>query len=324
MLYPLKFKPRFKDKIWGGNKMRTRLGMDFSPLPNCGELWALSGVPGNESVVVNGFLAGNSLNELLEIYMDDLVGEKAFKRDSKEFPLLVKIIDANDFLSIQVHPDDALAARRHLGNGKTEMWYILDAEPGAELITGFNRPVNRDIYLQHLKDKNLREILNVEKVTKGDLFFIPAGRIHALGPGILLAEIQQSSDTTYRIYDWDRVDEQGRERELHTEEALEAIDFGFSADYRTHYKARAGESSLLKECPWFSTHLLQLDRKTEKDYSALDSFVILLCIEGQAQCTAAGQTADVKAGEALLIPAMLDAAILEPHGACSFLEVYLP
>lgn len=324
MLYPLKFKPRFKDKIWGGNKMRTRLGMDFSPLPNCGELWALSGVPGNESVVVNGFLAGNSLNELLEIYMDDLVGEKAFKRDSKEFPLLVKIIDANDFLSIQVHPDDALAARRHLGNGKTEMWYILDAEPGAELITGFNRPVNRDIYLQHLKDKNLREILNVEKVTKGDLFFIPAGRIHALGPGILLAEIQQSSDTTYRIYDWDRVDEQGRGRELHTEEALEAIDFGFSADYRTHYKARAGESSLLKECPWFSTHLLQLDRKTEKDYSALDSFVILLCIEGQAQCTAAGHTADVKAGEALLIPAMLDASILEPHGTCSFLEVYLP
>ena len=323
MLYPLKFKPVFKDKIWGGQKIRTHLGLDFSPLANCGELWALSGVPGCQTEIVNGFLAGNELNEVLEIYMDELVGEKVFEKHKTEFPLLIKVIDANDYLSIQVHPGDALAARRKIGNGKTEMWYILDAEPGAGLITGFNREMNMNSYLDYFHQKKLQEILNVEKVQRGDAFFIPAGRVHALGPGILLAEIQQTSDTTYRIYDWDRVDKEGNPRELHTDLALEAIDFDFPSSYRTHYRQSLNRSSAMVDCPYFTTNLLAFDQAMEKDYTALDSFVIYLGTEGKAVIRSGEEMVSVAPGEAILLPAITENIVLEPHPACKLLEVYI-
>ena len=322
-LYPLKFKPVFKDKIWGGQKIRTTLGMDFNPLPNCGEAWVLSGVPGSETIVINGFLKGNSLNDLLEVYMDDLIGEDLFYRFGTEFPILVKFIDSNDYLSIQVHPDDALAARRKSGNGKTEMWYILDAEPGSELISGFNRQVDKDIYLEHLNSKKLKEILNVEKVKEGDVFYIPSGRIHAIGPGILLAEIQQTSDTTYRIYDWDRVDENGKSRELHTELAIDAIDFNPVKNFRTEYRKTKNQMQNLVETPFFTTNILDFDQIVKKDYALLDSFVIYVCVEGSALIHYDDKQEPIKKGEIILFPAIMDRLVLEPLLTCKVLEIFI-
>jgi mannose-6-phosphate isomerase len=322
-LYPFKFKPIFKEKIWGGQKIKTELGLDFRPLPNCGEAWVLSGVKGSESKVINGFLKGNSLNELLEVFMDDLIGEDLFYKFDKEFPILVKFIDSNDNLSIQVHPDDELAAKRKIGSGKTEMWYILDAEPGSELITGFNKEVNKDIYLDHLSKKKLTEILNVEKVKKGDVYFIPSGRIHALGPGILLAEIQQTSDTTYRIYDWDRVDKNGKSRELHTELALDAIDFNPVNDYRTEYRKIKNQTETLVDTPFFTTNILDFDQIVKKDYTLLDSFVIYVCVEGASLIHYDDHQESLNKGETALLPAVMKHILLEPLPSCKVLEIFI-
>lgn len=323
-LYPLKFKPIFKEKIWGGDKIRSTLGLDFSPLANCGEAWIISGVPGSETRVSNGFLKGNNLNELVEVFMDDLLGEKSFEKNQNKFPILVKFIDANDYLSIQVHPDDTLAAKRKLGNGKTEMWYIVEAEQNAELISGFSRQVDQKTYLKYLHDKRLKEILNIEKVRNDDVFYIPSGRIHALGPGILLAEIQQTSDITYRIYDWDRVDEQGKSRELHIESALEAIDFRVYDSYRTNYQRKQNKTSNLIDCPYFVTNLLDLNQTIEKDYSALDSFVIYIVIKGSAIIQWDSAEESVKSGETVLIPAVMEKIIIKANPECKILEVYIP
>ena len=322
-LYPMKFVPRFKEKIWGGDRMKTVLGMNFSPLKNCGEAWIISGVPGSETIVSNGFLRGNELNELVEVYMEDLVGEAAFDTYGNEFPLLVKFIDSNDSLSIQVHPDDALAARRGLGNGKSEMWYILEADPGSEIISGFNRKMDVKTYLEFLEKNRLTDILNKEKAKKGDVFFIPAGRIHALGPGILLAEIQQTSDTTYRIYDWDRVDDEGKSRELHLDLALEAIDFATPDSYRTPYKNVLNKTTSLVSCPQFSTQILAIDKPLRKDYSELDSFVIYVCVEGslRVECGASPET--LRKGECLLIPAITAEIVLVPSEECRILETFV-
>ena len=324
MLYPLKFKPVFKEKIWGGQKIRTSLGLDFSPLPNCGEAWALSGVSDCQTVISNGFLAGNELNEIMEIYMDELVGEKVFEKYPDEFPILVKFIDANDWLSIQVHPDDALASKRNIGSGKTEMWYILDADPGAELISGFNRKMDATVYLESLRQRKLKEVLNFEKVKRGDVFFIPSGRVHALGPGILLAEIQQTSDTTYRIYDWDRVDGEGKSRELHTGLALEAIDFSPVDSYRTKYKHAVNKPATLVDCPYFTTNLLEIDRETGKDYSALDSFVLYVCVEGKIGIHAGESRISLTTGEVVLLPATIEEVSLVPDPNSKILEIYIP
>lgn len=322
-LYPMKFRPRFKEKIWGGHRMKTILGMDFSPLPNCGEAWVLSGVPGSETIVTNGFLEGNDLNELVEVYMEDLVGEAAFERFGNEFPLLVKFIDSNDSLSIQVHPDDAMAARHGLGNGKSEMWYILQAEPGAEIISGFNRKTDARSYLDSLKKKKLTDILNKEKVAKGDVFYIPAGRVHALGPGILLAEIQQSSDTTYRIYDWDRVDDQGKPRELHEDLALEAIDFTVPDSYRTTYRKTLNQTVTMVDSPHFTTRIISLDKAIRKDYSELDSFVIHICVEGNVRVESGSSVENLKKGEVLLLPAITGNTVLLPSEESKILEVFI-
>ena len=322
-LYPLKFKPLFKDKIWGGQRIRSVLSFDFSPLSNCGEAWVLSGVPGSETKIINGFLKGNTVNELLEVFMEDLVGEKAFEKSNTEFPILIKFIDSNDYLSVQVHPDDELAAKRKIGNGKTEMWYILEAEKNAELINGFNRKMDKKTYLDFLEKKQLKEILNFENVTQGDVFFIPSGRVHALGPGILLAEIQQTSDTTYRIYDWDRLDDHGHSRELHTELALDAIDFLQPDSFRTNYPRIINKSVNIVSSPSFTTNLLSFDQVFRRNYEAVDSFVILVCVEGSALVDNGFAKEILKAGEVILIPAILDNINLKPDRECKILEVYI-
>lgn len=284
----------------------------------------LSGVPGSGTRVTNGFLKGNELNELVEIYMDDLLGEAVFEKHQEEFPLLIKFIEANQWLSIQVHPDDALARKRNLKNGKSEVWYVLNAEPGAELISGFSRRVDPHTYLEHLGKKTLTEILNREPVKPGDVFYMPAGRIHAMGPGITLAEIQQTSDTTYRLYDWNRLDDQGNSRELHTELALEAIDFSVADSYRTHYKQSLNQTVPLTEDPHFLLNLLEMDRPLEKDLSYFDSFVIYLCTEGSLVIQYDNGSEMLSQGEVVLIPAFLDRISLIPTPGARLLEVCHP
>lgn len=323
-LYPLKFTPIYKEKIWGGNKIKSILGKDFGKLPNCGESWELSGVEGNVSVVSNGYLAGNSLEELVEVFMGDLIGDKVFENFGNEFPLLIKFIDANDDLSIQVHPDDELAAERHNSYGKTEMWYVLQADAGSKLQSGFNREVDQETYIEKLENGELTSILNFEEVAPGDVFFIPAGRVHAIGKGILLAEIQQTSDVTYRIYDYERLDAAGNIRELHTDLALDAIDFSVIPEYKNKYTAKANESVELASCQYFTTNLLELNKQVEKDYNQLDSFVIFICLEGEVTLETESGVENIRKGETVLLPASIENVILIPGSpAAKLLEVYI-
>ena len=323
-LYPLKFTPIYKDKIWGGNKINSVLNKDFGNLPNCGESWELSGVEDNVSVVSNGFLAGNTLEELIEVYMSDLVGEKVFENFGIEFPLLIKFIDANDDLSIQVHPGDEMAAKRHNSFGKTEMWYVMQADLGSKLQSGFNQEVNEDKYLFKLEHNELTDILNFEEVTSGDVFFIPAGRVHAIGKGILLAEIQQTSDVTYRIYDYDRRDNLGNPRELHTDLALGAIDYTLYPEYKSNYIAKLNDSVELVSCKYFTTNLLELNQSIDKDYNNIDSFVIFICLEGSLQIGTESGNELMKKGETVLIPASIENVQLKPQSATvKLLEVYI-
>jgi len=277
-----------------------------------------------QTVVSNGFLAGNELNELIEVYMDDLVGSAVYQKYENDFPILVKFIDAIDWLSIQVHPDDDLAKIRHNGSGKTEMWYIMGAEKNAELIAGFNQKMDRDIYVKNLQNKTLKDIMNFEKIYKGDVFYIPSGRVHALGPGTLLAEIQQTSDLTYRIYDWDRVDDLGNSRELHTALALDAIDFELHKEYKTRYTKELNRTEQLVESPFFTTNIIQFNEPVSKDISGLDSFIIYLCTEGQVTLRYRDGSVDLKAGEVVLIPAELLAITLLPVKETKLLEVFIP
>ena len=323
-LYPLKFTPIYKDKIWGGDKIKTVLNKDFGDLPNCGESWELSGVEGNVSVVSNGYMEGNTLEELIEVYMGDLVGDQVFETFGVEFPLLIKFIDANDDLSIQVHPDDELSKERHNAFGKTEMWYVLQADSGSKLQSGFNQQVDQEGYLEQLECNELTEILNFEEVSAGDVYFIPAGRVHAIGKGILLAEIQQTSDITYRIYDYDRRDAQGNPRELHTDLALDAIDFTLFPEYKSPYKPKLNESVELVKCKYFTTNVLEINTEVEKDYNQLDSFVIYICLEGTLQIETELGSETVQKGETILIPASIESVRLNPASAAvKLLEVYI-
>jgi mannose-6-phosphate isomerase len=322
-LYPLKFKPILKDKIWGGNKLKSILNKKDAS-DTCGECWEISDVDKDVSIVSNGFLAGNNLRELTEIYMDDLLGEKVFDDYGNQFPLLVKFIDAKDKLSIQVHPDDAMAKEEDNSNGKTEMWYIVENEPEAQLITGFNQKVDKDLYLKNLQNNSLPEILNWEKVQKGDVFYLPAGRIHAIGEGILLVEVQQSSDITYRIFDWNRTDSEGKPRELHTDKALKAIDFNFYDKYKTDYKIEINKTTNIIDSPYFMVNHLQFDQPVEKDYNLIDSFVIYIGIEGKFFINPLeGNPVEVKKGECVLIPAILKNLTIEPLKLAKLLEVYI-
>jgi mannose-6-phosphate isomerase len=323
-LYPLKFKSIYLDKIWGGKRINTVLNKDYGNLPNCGESWEISGVEGNISVVDNGFLAGNNLQELIEIYMGDLVGDEVYKKFGEEFPLLVKFIDAQDDLSIQVHPDDKLSKERHNAYGKTEMWYIVDVEKGALINSGFNQQVSKEQYLKQTENGKLTDLLHYDKTQEGDVFFIPAGRVHAIGKGVLVAEIQQTSDVTYRIFDYNRKDDKGNERELHTDLAVDAIDFSYKDEYKTKYEAVQNQSTELVSCDYFTTNILKFDSILEKDYSQLDSFVIYLNLDGQFEIEFEGETILVNKGETVLMPASLETFKLKPLSKqIKTLEVYI-
>lgn len=323
-LYPLKFTPRYYDKIWGGHKLKTELGKDFGNLRNCGESWELSGVEGNVSVVSNGFLAGNELDELIEVYMGDLVGDKVYEKFGLDFPLLIKFIDANDDLSVQVHPNDEMAKERHNSFGKTEMWYVLQADNGAKLNCGFNQPIDQGTYLKKLENKEIMDILNFVEVKPGDVFFMPAGRVHAIGKGIVVAEIQQTSDVTYRIYDYDRKDADGKERDLHTELAVDAIDFTYHENYKTDYTTEPNKRAEVVQCDYFNTGILEFNSVIDKDIYSLDSFVIYIAVEGDYEISTSDFTEIVRKGETILVPASVHSYRLKPLSQnVKVLEVYV-
>lgn len=319
-LYPLKFIPILKERIWGGEKLKTLLNKN-STLKNIGESWELSDVEGDTSIVANGSLKGQSLQELLNTFGHDLLGRKNHEIFGTKFPLLIKFIDAKEDLSIQLHPNDELAAKRHNSFGKTEMWYIMQAEQDSNLIVGFNQKVTPDLYLKHLKNKTLPKILNFEKVISGDTYFIEVGRIHAIGAGVLLAEIQQTSDITYRVYDWDRKDAQGNERELHNDLALDAIDFDMENDFKIHYSKSKNQSNEMVSCPYFKTNYLHLSKPIKKENNH-DSFIIYICVEGSANILTENYTEVIKKGETVLMPAAITSFEITAENA-KLLEVYV-
>lgn len=319
-LYPLKFTPIIKDKIWGGSKLKTKLNKNTSSI-RAGESWEISDVDGDTSIVANGPLQGTDLKTLLERYTSDLVGYKIYNRFGAKFPLLIKYIDAKEDLSVQLHPNDLLAKKRHDSFGKTEMWYVMQADKNSNLIIDFNQNIDKEIYLNHLNNKTLPSILNNEKVNAGDTFFIEVGRVHAIGAGVMLAEIQQTSDITYRIYDWDRTDREGKTRELHNDLALDAIDFNMPKNFRVNYKLEGKDAATLVSCPYFTTNILHIDSTIEKSNDH-DSFMIYMSVQGHAEFLIDGQITNLSYGETLLMPASFKNFRISAKNA-RLLEVYV-
>ena len=319
-LYPLKFTPILKEKIWGGQKLNTLLNKSTDS-DGVGESWELSDVEGNTSLVANGPLAGTSLKTLLEQYKADLVGQKVYAEFGPKFPLLIKYIDAKKDLSVQLHPNDTLAKARHQSFGKTEMWYVMQADEDSNLIIDFNQPMTAELYKNHLEAKTLPSILNFETVTKGDTFFIEVGRIHAIGAGVLLAEIQQTSDITYRVYDWDRTDAKGKPRELHNNLAMDAIDFNMAKDFKVNYKPQKNTPEQLVSCPYFTTNVCDVEGEIFK-HNTQDSFLIYMAVDGAAVFEVDGKVTKLSFGETILIPASIkDFKITAPNAR--LLEVYI-
>ncbi|MDR1675765.1 MAG: class I mannose-6-phosphate isomerase [Tannerella sp.] len=322
-MYPFIFKPILKTMIWGGTDIRPFKGLTPADAL-VGESWELSHVEGNCSVVANGPLEGQTLDDLIAAYGARLTGEKVMQRFGRTFPLLIKFIDARDNLSIQVHPGDRLAWERHHSFGKTEMWYVVKAAPGAVLYSGFRRPVNAAEYVRRVEEGALMEALQRYEVQAGDVFFLPAGRVHAIGAGCFIAEIQQTSNITYRIYDYDRKDADGNSRELHTALAKDAIDYTFRSDGRTAYTPQPNETVGLVTCDYFTTNLLDLSRPTTRDVAALDSFVAYICMEGRLTvCDEQRNELTVHRGQTVLISAATQSVTLTPAPAAKLLETFV-
>ena len=319
MIHPLKFKPILKERLWGGTKLKEVFG---KPIESdiTGESWELSTVPGDISVVTNGSLEGKSLQELIDSNGEELLGKSVVERFGKEFPILIKFIDAKQDLSIQLHPNDALAKERHNSFGKTEMWYIMDADPKAELIVGFNKDVTKEEYAESVANDTLLDLLNYEQVKEGDTFFINTGKIHAIGAGVMLAEIQQTSDVTYRVFDFNRKDKDGNLRELHTDLALDAVDYEKKDDFKVSYSQEKNEVNTMVDCPYFKTNFIELTENLELDTVNRDSFTIFMCVGGEAKISTAEGEVAIKSGETALLPASKQKISLQSTGA-KLLEV---
>ena len=318
-LYPFKFKPILKERLWGGTKLKDVLG---KPIESeiTGESWELSAVGGDVSVVSNGPLANVSLQELIDANAEGLLGKSVVQRFGLDFPILIKFIDAKQDLSIQLHPNDDLAKKRHNSFGKTEMWYVMDADSSAELIVGFNKDVTKETYANSLKTNKLLDLLHYEKVAAGDTFFINTGKIHAIGAGVLLAEIQQTSDITYRVFDFNRKDKDGNLRELHTDLALDAIDYERKDDFKVMYSQELNTQNKMVVSPYFKTNFIHVSGAMELDTEYRDSFTIFMCVAGKAMVkTEAGEVA-LAYGETVLLPAITKKIELKSKGV-KLLEV---
>ncbi len=318
-MHPLKFNPILKERLWGGTKLKDVLG---KPIENdiTGESWELSTVPGDISVVSNGNLARASLQDLIEKDPESVLGKSVYKRFGTDFPILIKFIDAKQDLSIQLHPNDELAKKRHNSFGKTEMWYVMDADDDASLIVGFNKDVSKEEYAKSIENDTLLDLLNYEKVKEGDTFFINTGKIHAIGAGVLLAEIQQTSDVTYRVFDFNRKDKNGNLRELHTEQALDAIDYNKKDDFKVDYKNEKNTVNEMVDCPYFKTDFLDLNTGLSQDVTDRDSFTIFMCVGGSATIANENGSVEIKKGETTLLPAVSNTITITTQGA-KLLEV---
>lgn len=321
-MQPIKFKPILKTTIWGGCKIPRIRHISGLEDKRIGESWEISGLEGSESVVDGGFYDGMSLSRLVGTLKGKLVGEENYRRFGNRFPLLIKFIDARQDLSIQVHPDDETALRHGIVNGKNEMWYLLDSEPYASLRCGMKEELSADDITKKVADGTICDSITQYNVKAGDCFYIPAGRVHSIGAGCLIAEIQQTSDTTYRLYDYNRRDSNGNLRQLHVRQATECIDYTVREDYRQTYKREKNVRVPLVECKYFKTSLYDIDHILQLDYSDLDSFVILICVKGSGTFTDdVGNIATIQECETVLVPAMTTA--LEVKGNLQLLETYI-
>ncbi len=322
-LYPLKFKPILKPMIWGGTDIAPFKNITTEH-DNIGESWEISGVEGNVSVVSNGELANITLDEILAQAKENLAGKKVYEKYGNTFPLLIKFIDAKSDLSIQVHPDDKLGKERHNSFGKTEMWYVVDASQDAFLYSGFEQKLSPDKYEETVNDNTFTDYLKRYEVKSGDVFFLPAGRVHAIGSGCFVAEIQQTSNITYRIYDYDRTDADGNKRELHTELAKDAINFEVLDSYKTEYASQVNTPVELASCQYFTTNLLDIDIAISRNYESRDSFTIYICMEGHCTLTDNdGNSITINKGESILIPATTKSAVISPSVATKLLETFV-
>jgi mannose-6-phosphate isomerase len=317
-IYPLQFQPILKDRIWGGTKLKTYLNKPITS-EITGESWEISTVENDVSIIANGFFKGKSLNELINEFPEAVLGTKVYKQFGKQFPLLFKYLDAREDLSIQVHPNDELAKRRHNSFGKTEMWYVMQADANAKLIVGFKEKSSPEEYLKSLENKTIIDILDTKKVKKGDVFFLATGTVHAIGAGTVIAEIQQTSDITYRIYDFDRVDANGNARELHVDLALDAINYNV-VDAQKNYSKVENDANVMVDCPYFTTNFIPLDGAMKLDKNK-DSFSVYMCVEGSFELLYKEEKYDYKTGDTLLIPAEMTG--FEIKGKASVLEIYI-
>lgn len=316
----IKFRPILKQVLWGGNKIIPFKQLD-AEMEQVGESWEVSGVEDNESIVANGQYEGMKLNDLVALLKGDLVGEENYERFGNEFPLLIKFIDASKQLSIQVHPNDEQAKAKGLKRGKTEMWYVMESAPDATLLSGLKRAITPEEYKAMVENDTITDALCEYRVGEGDVFYLPAGRIHSIGAGTFLAEIQETSDVTYRIYDFKRKDKDGNYRQLHTEAAAECIDYSVENDYRTKYKARKNEGVELAQCAHFTTSVYDLDEPMLLDYSELDSFVVLIALSGECTLSTGDTETQLRAGETVLLPATTQT--LSVSGTVKFLETFV-
>lgn len=316
----IKFRPILKQVLWGGNKIISFKQLD-ADMEQVGESWEVSGVKDNESIVANGQYEGMKLNDLVALLKGDLVGKENYERFGNEFPLLIKFIDASKQLSIQVHPNDEQAKAKGLKRGKTEMWYIMESAPDATLLSGLKRTITPEEYKAMVENETITDALCEYRVGEDDVFYLPAGRIHSIGAGTFLAEIQETSDVTYRIYDFKRKDKDGNYRQLHTEAAAECIDYSVESDYRTKYEARKNEGVELAQCTHFTTSVYDLDEPMLLDYSELDSFVVLIALSGECTLSTGDTETQLRAGETVLLPATTQT--LSVSGTVKFLETFV-
>ena len=322
-LYPLQFQALFKYRMWGGNKLKTVLNKNYTE-KNIGESWEISDVEGSETVVIRGKLQGYTLKQLITEYKSDFLGRQVFEKFGSSFPLLIKFIDAKTPLSVQVHPHDIIAKERHNSFGKNEMWYVMDADANAEIIVGFDKTTDRQAYIEALTKGRVLDLLNTVHAQKGDTFYIPTGRIHAIGAGVMLAEIQQTSDITYRVYDYDRIDQaSGKKRELHNTLAIDVLDFEAHDNYKTKYSRDVNTSNTLVHSPYFKTNFLNIEGHLDRDYSNLDSFVILICTSGSAIIAYNNEKYHLSNGSTLLIPAALKVIGISTDTLSEIIEVHL-
>lgn len=323
-LYPVIFEPILKEIIWGGYDICPFKGIEDKEKRTIGESWEISHVDGNVSIVANGSLKGKSLDELISLYGAELMGKSVFDRFGSKFPLLIKFIDARDNLSIQVHPDDDLALKRHNSFGKTEMWYVVKATRDAKLYSGFKLQSNPDDYVERIKNDTIMDALSQYDVKEGDVFFLPAGRVHAIGAGCFVAEIQQTSNITYRIFDYNRTDKDGNKRELHTQEAKDAINYEVLDDYRTKYSRHKDEPVQLVKCKYFETNILDITKKMDRDLSCIDSFVVYICLKGQMDIIDnRNNSISIHQGQSILVPADTQSITIAPQSDCKILETYI-